>query len=67
MPLRGLLVLTSPRSFCPCCSVQRGVNAELGGFLLPLVHDKEERWVLLAPAAVGSCVVGVVRGTRFSH
>lgn len=28
----------------PPSLLQRGVDAELGAYLLPLIHDKEQRW-----------------------
>lgn len=31
-----------PPPLCPC-PLQRGVSAELGAYLLPLIHDKEQR------------------------
>jgi len=32
---------TYPLSTLPC--LQRGVTAEIGAYLLPLIHDKEQR------------------------
>lgn len=44
------LLAPSPPFSLPhsCHPMQRGITPELGAYLLPLVHDKEQRWVAIS-------------------